>query len=147
MCCGKQRQQFQATAPVNRGTGLRRIDNYRESKRYSHAYFQYLGRTGIIVQGPVSGMRYRFEGYGAVAAVDPRDRRSLATVPNLRQVRGPAWQIFPNNLLLSGVKNYNSLAVLQAPTECLVAGCWVRIQTYMYCRQVTSNQKNLNNDI
>ena len=90
MCCGKQRQQMQAPAPVNSGKERRGSNNYIKPKRYSHAYFQYLGKTGIIVQGPVSGMRYRFERYGIVTAVDPRDRRSLATVPNLRQVHGPA---------------------------------------------------------
>lgn len=90
MCCGKQRQQMQAPAPVNSGKERRGSNNYIKPKRYSHAYFQYLGKTGIIVQGPVSGMRYRFERYGIVTAVDHRDRRSLATVPNLRQVHGPA---------------------------------------------------------
>lgn len=72
MCCGKQRQQMQAPAPVNSGKERRGSNNYIKPKRYSHAYFQYIGKTGIIVQGPVSGMRYRFERYGIVTAVDHR---------------------------------------------------------------------------
>ncbi len=39
----------------------------------------------MTVIGPISGIRYRFEGPGARLEVDPRDRRSLAAVPNLRQ--------------------------------------------------------------
>ncbi len=58
-------------------------------QRYSDAYFQYLGKTAMTVAGPVSGKRYRFNGYAAIVAVDLRDRRSLAAVPNLRQVRHP----------------------------------------------------------
>ena len=32
---------------------------------------------------------WRFEMPGAIVAVDPRDRRALVAVPNLRQVRNP----------------------------------------------------------
>lgn len=46
-----------------------------------------MGRTGMTVIGPVTGKRYRFEGPGSVAEVDLRDRRSVATLPNLEQVR------------------------------------------------------------
>lgn len=90
MCCGKQRQQLQASASVNSGKERYGSNNYTKPKRYFNAYFQYLGKTGIIVQGPVSGKRYRFERHGVVTAVDLKDRRSLATVQNLRQVRGPS---------------------------------------------------------
>ena len=48
--------------------------------------FQYTGPTALTAIGPLSGRRYQFTGPGAVVAVDPRDRASLATVPNLRQV-------------------------------------------------------------
>jgi hypothetical protein len=48
--------------------------------------FEYVGRTGLTVAGPVSGRRYRFEETGARVAVDPRDRPALAAVPMLRQV-------------------------------------------------------------
>jgi hypothetical protein len=90
MCCGKQRRQLRAAARAKRPAGSPGTGSGREPQRYSQAYFQYLGRRGIIVQGPASGYRYRFERHGVVAAVDPRDQRALSRVPNLRQVRGPA---------------------------------------------------------
>lgn len=37
----------------------------------------------MTVLGPVSGRRYRFEGYGSRLAVDPRDAPSLQAVPHL----------------------------------------------------------------
>jgi len=48
--------------------------------------FQYTGPTSLTAIGPVSGRHYQFPKTGAVVAVDPRDRASLAAVPNLRQV-------------------------------------------------------------
>jgi hypothetical protein len=48
--------------------------------------FQYTGPTALTAIGPLSGRRYQFTRPGAVIAVDPRDRASLATVPHLRQV-------------------------------------------------------------
>ena len=47
--------------------------------------FQYIGSSGITVQGPVSKRLYRFAGPGAVVAVDVRDAPSLARVPQLRR--------------------------------------------------------------
>jgi len=61
----------------------------RRPVRYSAAYFQYLGQTGLTVRGPRTGKLYRFDRHGAVVAVDLRDRRALAAVSNLRQVREP----------------------------------------------------------
>lgn len=48
--------------------------------------FQYTGPTALTAIGPLSGRRYQFTRPGAVLAVDPRDRASLAAIPNLRQV-------------------------------------------------------------
>jgi hypothetical protein len=48
--------------------------------------FEYGGQTPVVVVGPVSGNRYRFAGAGARVEVDPRDRRSLAVTPRLRQI-------------------------------------------------------------
>jgi hypothetical protein len=48
--------------------------------------FEYSGQPPMVVVGPVSGNRYRFDGSGARVEVDPRDRRSLAVTPRLRQV-------------------------------------------------------------
>ncbi len=52
-------------------------------------YFRYIGRTGLTVVGGVSGKRYRFDQAGAIVAVDPSDRPSLASVPKLIQVARP----------------------------------------------------------
>ena len=57
------------------------------SGRTSRPYFQYVGTTALTVIGPISKRRYRFTGRGAILGVDARDRRALARVPNLRQVR------------------------------------------------------------
>ena len=48
--------------------------------------FQYVGKTRLIVIGPVSGIQYRFRGPGARAMVDPRDQWSLDRVPTLSRV-------------------------------------------------------------
>ncbi len=89
-CCGQQRQRFSVgTARADR-THHRQADARPMGPRPSaHAYFQYTGATGLTVRAPNSGSRYRFNGAGAIVAVDPKDRRALATVRQLRQVRGP----------------------------------------------------------
>ncbi|MFN8490977.1 MAG: hypothetical protein U0350_25510 [Caldilineaceae bacterium] len=50
-------------------------------------YFQYVGATGLTLKGPLSGKRYRFDSPGALVLIDPRDKRALAGVSVLRQVR------------------------------------------------------------
>jgi len=85
-CCGNKREQFQAQhAPDNRlgGPGGR---PFPRAAMPTRVVFEYMGRAPVIVMGPVSGNRYRFEGAGTRVEVDPRDRRSLAATPNLRQV-------------------------------------------------------------
>jgi hypothetical protein len=54
--------------------------------RLSRVFFQYVGRTGLTVVGPVTGRRYRFDRPGARLEVDLKDRSSLAAVPHLRQI-------------------------------------------------------------
>jgi hypothetical protein len=49
--------------------------------------FEYVGRTGLTVLGPITGHRYRFAGPGAKVPVDSRDAASLAAVPNLERAR------------------------------------------------------------
>jgi hypothetical protein len=48
--------------------------------------FEYVGQTRMTVIGGATGRRYRFDRPGARVTVDPRDRPSLAAVPNLRLV-------------------------------------------------------------
>lgn len=52
------------------------------------ARFQYIGKTAMTAIGLMSGRQYRFGSPGAILQVDPRDRASLAAVPNLREVHG-----------------------------------------------------------
>lgn len=52
-------------------------------------YFEYVGRTGLTVQGPITGKRYRFAGPGTRAAIDGRDAPSLSGVPNLKRAKKP----------------------------------------------------------
>jgi hypothetical protein len=96
-CCGRQRSQIQGTAP-SRVQGAAPAHHVIERPaaapvappaRRSTAYFRYLGKTGLTVVGPITGKRYRFDKPGDVVAVDLRDRRSIAGVPNLREVSQP----------------------------------------------------------
>ena len=48
--------------------------------------FEYVGQSGLTAIGGATGQRYRFDRPGARIVVDPRDRPSLATVPNLKQM-------------------------------------------------------------
>lgn len=87
MCCGNNRGQlggnWSSTRPsAPKPPGPNRIGS-------SMVYFRYTGRTGLLVKGGRTGKRYRFDHPGAVLPVEPGDRRSLLTVPQLRQVRSP----------------------------------------------------------
>ncbi|WP_437831024.1 hypothetical protein [Sorangium sp. So ce1153] len=53
----------------------------------SGVVFEYTGKTGLTVIGPVSGTKYRFDRPGALVIVDARDRPGVAAVPNLKQIR------------------------------------------------------------
>ena len=77
-CCGKGRQQI--STPVAHARPMRDVV----------VYFEYVGPTGLTVQGPRTGKRYRFDGHGARVAVDIRDKGALAGVPRLRQVSDPS---------------------------------------------------------
>jgi hypothetical protein len=62
------------------------------SVRHTSVFFEYVGKTGMTVTGPVSGRRYRFDHPGSRVAVEPADKPSLAALPQLRRVAGPcAW--------------------------------------------------------
>lgn len=47
--------------------------------------FEYLGGSVLTVIGQGTGMQYRFVGHGSRVSIDPRDRASLARVPQLRE--------------------------------------------------------------
>jgi len=81
-CCGQRREQFHGNLPNRQDAEPAPA----RPARYTVVYFEYTGKMGLTVIGPISGLRYRFAGHGARLAVDPRDRPSLAAVPHLRQV-------------------------------------------------------------
>ena len=87
-CCGRGARTPGGIASDSPGRppGRRRADG--PSRRLPAVYFQYVGASVLTAYGPVSGRSYRFNTSGAVLAVDPRDQRSLETVPKLRRVHG-----------------------------------------------------------
>lgn len=89
-CCGQRRQQMRNPAiPVRQTNNPGKTASPAEVPvRQQSAAFQYIGKTALTAVGPVSGRHYRFSQAGAIVEVDFRDRSSLATVPNLRQIRG-----------------------------------------------------------
>jgi hypothetical protein len=61
----------------------------RQRQTPDPVHFQYTGRTGMTVIGPISGQRYRFEHPGALLAIDGRDAPSIVAVPHLQTVKTP----------------------------------------------------------
>ena len=86
MCCGRGTRIYPNHSPEAGGSRPGARARRPGTGRPVQIPFQYLGRTGLSVRGPISGRGYRFAGRGAIVAVDPRDARSLAAVPNLRRV-------------------------------------------------------------
>ena len=92
MCCGKKRAQSRRTTQsqrVSKPRNKERIASKSLQESDSPAYFQYVGKESltVTVRGPGTENRYRFNKPGAVVAVDPRDRRAMATVSTLKNVR------------------------------------------------------------
>ncbi len=86
-CCGGKRRAYFGGQPVQQApessggvTGAREVP-------HAGILFQYVGRTGMTVIGPITGRRYRFERGGAPVEVDARDSPGLFAVPNLERVR------------------------------------------------------------
>jgi len=48
--------------------------------------FEYVGKTRLVVTGPVSGRRYQFDHSGSRMAVDPADKPGISRVPHLRLI-------------------------------------------------------------
>ena len=82
-CCGQQKSNL---GYGNQSVQSRVATNARPAYRYS-IYFEYTGQTGLTVFGGATNKKYRFDRTGARVEIDPRDRPSLAQVPNLREVK------------------------------------------------------------
>jgi hypothetical protein len=83
-CCGRNRA-IAAAQVASADRAARRTFLAPATQGVS---FEYVGPRALTVIGQGTGYQYRFIGYGARVAVDPRDRMSLAAVPSLREVRG-----------------------------------------------------------
>jgi hypothetical protein len=87
-CCGQRRQQMRSPAiPVRQVNNPPKPMGFGQSLAQKQGTaFQYVGKKAITAVSPISGRQYRFGYPGAVVQVDPRDRASLAAIPNLRVV-------------------------------------------------------------
>jgi hypothetical protein len=86
-CCGQKRRQLSRTTAVQPANPASPRGLNLPAAEPRITAFQYLGKTALVAVGPISGRYYRFQHPGAIVEVDPRDRASLAAVPNLRQVK------------------------------------------------------------
>lgn len=84
-CCGKKREQIKPRPRIypNRPPAAVPVASEGESA----VEYEYLGRTGLNLIGPITGKFYRFDRPGARLLIDPRDKPGLVNVPLLRQVR------------------------------------------------------------
>ncbi len=97
MCCGNNRQQrTRINAPSVRGrpgaasiqpTSAQITPAPATAETRAPVLFEYVGKTGLSVVSPTTGLRYRFDQPGAQVAVDPRDHALLLYVPNLRPLK------------------------------------------------------------
>ncbi len=89
-CCGQNRQRLRNFNSSQHLLGPAQAEKRPPRTQLpSIVYFEYVGKTGLTVIGPITGKRYRFPKPGAKIAVDGNDAPSLTTVPNLRQTHGP----------------------------------------------------------
>ncbi len=86
-CCGSRTLPPASTMPT--GYRVPPANVPAAPMTYRHAFFEYVGATAMTVTGGATGRRYRFERPGARVAVDPKDRASVAQVPQLREVYSP----------------------------------------------------------
>jgi hypothetical protein len=84
-CCGKKREQLRAESLSGAGRWQAPAPPQTPTPRRADTIFQYVGRTSLTIVGPISGVRYHFAGPGVRLRVDSRDRRSLASISELRQ--------------------------------------------------------------
>ncbi len=88
MCCGRSRTQYRGRGPNLPPPRLAPlgVGSQPPTTRSPSMTFEYIGRTGLTVVGPVTGRQYRFDRTGARVEVDSRDRPSIAVIPLLRQI-------------------------------------------------------------
>jgi len=85
-CCGSGRRQFHQARAHNSPDIDPRTGRFPGAAPRIKVVFEHTRAVRAVVIGPVSGNRYLFDGAGARVEVDPRDRRGLAALTELRQV-------------------------------------------------------------
>ena len=88
-CCGRDRTTYPRTSPGPAplaSSGSAKVSTAAPPPPRSGLSFEYVGATGMTVQGPVTGRIYRFDHPGARLTVDPRDAAAVAAVPHLRRL-------------------------------------------------------------
>src|ERR1035438_7906240 len=85
MCCGRESMRLAGELQSRRTTNA----PLPPPSPTTRVAFEYAGPTGLTVVGPVTGLRYRFDGPGSLVDVDVRDRILLASIRQLRQVGSP----------------------------------------------------------
>ncbi len=82
-CCGQNRQRLSDFDSRRQMVGPSPVQKRTSSR--SLVYFEYVGKTGLTVIGPITGKQYRFPKPGAKIAVDSNDAPLLTTIPRLIQ--------------------------------------------------------------
>jgi hypothetical protein len=81
-CCGKSTTAASPRASLRAGPSWPAAGGAPRT-----AYVRCIGRSTVVMVGPVSGKMYRFPSSGQIVEVDARDALSLARVPQLHTVR------------------------------------------------------------
>lgn len=84
-CCGQKRENIGRSYAPGIGTPPNGSGVYGGRK----IFFEYTGRTSMVVIGTGSGSVYRFTAPGSKLTVDVRDVPYLRTVPNLEEIQTP----------------------------------------------------------
>lgn len=87
-CCGRGRVFRQLNYPTPQSAESILVPPGRASQQIhppNAVLFQYIGKSGMTVFGPITGRRYRFGQPGIIVSVDPRDAPSIDNVPHLQR--------------------------------------------------------------
>ncbi|MDL2355989.1 MAG: hypothetical protein QFF03_12100 [Pseudomonadota bacterium] len=85
-CCGNHRQQLTRREAATPGGAAPPEPAARPLAPGNGVLFAYYGANELVLNGAVSGRRYRFAERGARLAIDPRDAPALAAHPRLRRI-------------------------------------------------------------
>ena len=87
MCCSGKRTTMRSSGAFRPEAHAPQLNAATRQVGPESPVFQNIDGRPLTVWGPVSGKQYRFVGQGTTAAVDPRDRASLARIPHIREVK------------------------------------------------------------